>query len=166
MNFSAIPQGASVFVDANTFIYAFGPDPVLGPPSEALLERIENQEVQGFTSAHVLSDVAHRLMALEAMITLGWPQAGIAHRLKRHPQDLQRLSRYRQALDEIAAIRVQILPVHGHQVSRAADLSKQFGLLSSDALVVAIMREHGVTHLASNDSDFDRVPGLTRYAPI
>ena len=24
----------------------------------------------------------------------------------------------------------------------------------------------GLTHLASNDADFDRVPGLTRYEPI
>jgi len=37
--------------------------------------------------------------------------------------------------------------------------------LSGDALVVAVMREHGLVNLASNDADFDRVPGLTRFAP-
>ncbi len=30
---------------------------------------------------------------------------------------------------------------------------------------VAVMQAHGLTHLASHDGDFDRVPGLTRYAP-
>jgi hypothetical protein len=25
---------------------------------------------------------------------------------------------------------------------------------------------HGLIHLASNDADFDRVPGITRYAPV
>jgi predicted nucleic acid-binding protein len=33
-------------------------------------------------------------------------------------------------------------------------------------LVVAMMQANGLTHLASHDSDFDRVPGITRYAPI
>ncbi len=42
---------------------------------------------------------------------------------------------------------------------------EQHALLSGDALVVAVMHERGFTHLASHDADFDRVPGLTRYAP-
>jgi predicted nucleic acid-binding protein len=37
--------------------------------------------------------------------------------------------------------------------------------LSGDALVVAVMRENGLAHLASHDADFDGVPGLTRYSP-
>jgi hypothetical protein len=31
------------------------------------------------------------------------------------------------------------------------------------------MKDHGLTgltDLASNDADFDRVPGITRYAPV
>jgi hypothetical protein len=32
-------------------------------------------------------------------------------------------------------------------------------------LVVAGMQAHGLMNLASNHADFDRVPGLTRYAP-
>jgi len=30
---------------------------------------------------------------------------------------------------------------------------------------VALMRQHGLTRLASHDADFDRLTGLTRYAP-
>ena len=32
-------------------------------------------------------------------------------------------------------------------------------------LIVVLMQQHGMTNLASLDEDFDRVPGLTRYAP-
>jgi predicted nucleic acid-binding protein len=32
-------------------------------------------------------------------------------------------------------------------------------------LIVAVMQAHGLTKIASNDTDFDRVPGLMRYAP-
>jgi predicted nucleic acid-binding protein len=56
--------------------------------------------------------------------------------------------------------------VGGPQVSQAADLSIQHGLLTNDALIVVVMRDHGLSHLASLDADFDRVPGIARYAPI
>ena len=39
-------------------------------------------------------------------------------------------------------------------------------LLTGDALIVATMRLHSLTKLASEDADFDRVPWLTRYEPM
>lgn len=165
MTFADIAVAAAVFLDANTFIYAFGPDPTLGPPCDQLLDRILRREIQGFTSSHVLSDVAHRLMTLEASAAFGWPMAGIARRLKRHSPQLQTLVRHCRALDEINLVGVQTLAVSGAQVSLAADASRQFGLLSSDALLVVVMRDNGLSLLASHDADFDRVPGITRYTP-
>ena len=44
-------------------------------------------------------------------------------------------------------------------------VSEKRELLTGDALIVAVMQANGLTHVASNDADFDRVPGLTRYAP-
>jgi predicted nucleic acid-binding protein len=41
MRFEDIPSGATVFLDANVFVYNFGPDPLFGLPSQNLLERIE-----------------------------------------------------------------------------------------------------------------------------
>jgi len=77
MTFAGIPNGALVFVDANTLLYHFGPHPTLQAPCQALLQRILRQEIVGVTSAHVLSDVAHRMMTIEAMNKLGWPAKGI-----------------------------------------------------------------------------------------
>jgi predicted nucleic acid-binding protein len=51
-------------------------------------------------------------------------------------------------------------------VLAATNFSQQFELLTGDALIVAMMRQHGLTDLASEDADFDSVPGLTRYAPM
>lgn len=166
MNFAAIPSGASLFLDANVFIYDFGPDPVLGPPSRSLLERIERGDIKGSVSAHVLNDIAHRLMTLEACQIFGWPYTGIGQRLRKHHAEIGRLVRSRQALDDIIAIGVQVLSVSMPDVLAAADLCRQFGLLSGDALAIAVMRSHKIADIASNDSDFDRVPGVTRYSPI
>ncbi|MCL4191633.1 MAG: PIN domain-containing protein [Thermoguttaceae bacterium] len=165
MNFSSIASGTSLFVDANVFVYSYAGDQVLGDPCTDLLERIELKDLQGFISASLFSEVAYRLMTLEACQTLGWSYAGIARQLRRHPAEIQKLQKFRKALDDIAAIGIRILPVSAPDVLMAGDLSIQHGLLSGDALILAMMHNNGLMHLASNDADFDRVPGITRYAP-
>src|SRR5713101_6697509 len=62
MTFADFVAGDTLFLDANTLVYHFGPDPVFGPPCTQLVQRIENQELQAFTSTHILGEVAHRLM--------------------------------------------------------------------------------------------------------
>jgi predicted nucleic acid-binding protein len=166
MTFADLVAGDSVFVDANTFIYHFGPDPVLGPPCSQLLERVENQELAGFTSTHSLAEVAHKLMTIEAGALFGWSLTGMANRLRRHPAEVQKLTAYEKALDQVSQGRVQVLPVPLPALLAAAAICRNTGLLINDALIVAIMQSHGLTRLASHDADFDRVPGLTRYAPV
>jgi predicted nucleic acid-binding protein len=48
----------------------------------------------------------------------------------------------------------------------AVTLCQQLGMLTNDALSIALMQVHGLTKIASSDTDFDRVPGITRYAPV
>jgi predicted nucleic acid-binding protein len=165
MIFSALPSGESVFVDANPFVYHFSPHPVLGPACNQLLKRIEQKDLHAFTSAHVLSEVAHRLMTFEAITRFGWSPGKLTLRLRQNPAAVQQLVHFRQAIEEIVQLGIPVLPISGALVVQAAPLSQQTGLLSNDALIVAVMQANGLTNLASGDADFDRVPGLTRYAP-
>jgi predicted nucleic acid-binding protein len=166
MTFDALAAGQSLFVDANVFLHYFTMHPRYGSACQKLLDRIDNHELVGFTSAAVLSEVVHRLMTIEACQRFGWAAKGIARRLRRHPTDVQQLARSRQAVDEITLIGIDVLPVAKPQVSQAPDISRQTGLLCGDAVIVAVMQANGLTHLASKDADFDRVPGITRYAPL
>jgi predicted nucleic acid-binding protein len=166
MTFDAIPLGTAVFLDANTVIYHFTAHPQYGIACTRLLERIEHQEIQGFTSAHVLADVAHRLMTIEAMTRLGWPATRLAARLRQHHTEIPNLTLYQQALVTLGQMGIQALLLSEHLVLAAAGASQQFELLTGDALIVAVMRHHGLTHLASVDADFDRVPGLVRCTPV
>jgi predicted nucleic acid-binding protein len=165
MIFADIPAGAAVFADANTLIYHFTTDPKYGLACSQFIKQVETKNVQGFTSAHVLADVAHRLMTLEAMALLGWPYAGIAARLRKHPNEIARLSIYHQAITRIPLLGFQVLPVTFPLVETATLLGRHH-LMMGDALIVAAMQANGLSHLASNDADFDRAPGITRYAPI
>jgi predicted nucleic acid-binding protein len=166
MIFKDIPDGLSVFIDANTLVYHFTAHSTMGAACTELLERIERKEVTGYTSSHVVAEMAHRLMTIEAMGLFGWPAQGIVTKLRNHPAEVQQLGRHRQAIDELSLLYVQVLPVEQRQVSGAADVTRQTGLLFNDGVIVALMRDHGLTALASNDADFDRVPGITRYAPL
>ncbi len=166
MSFASIPNGSQVFIDANPLVYHATADATYGAACKQLMERIARGEIEGFTSTHVLGDLAHRVMTLEAMLLLGWPAKGIVARLRQHPAEVQKLTRFRQAVDDLPQIGVKVLPIDFSLVSAATALSQQHGLLTGDALVVAVMVQHGLTQLASRDADFDRVPGITRYAPV
>jgi predicted nucleic acid-binding protein len=166
MTFARISNGSQVFLDANTLVYHATADPTYGAACKQLMERIARRDIEGLTSAHVLGDVAHRVMTLEAIAQLGWSAQGIGNRLRQHPAEVQKLTRFRQAVDEVAQSGIQVLTIDGQLVATAALLSQQHGLLTGDALIIAVMRQHHLTNIASLDADFDRVPGITRYGPV
>ncbi len=163
MKLDDLQAGENVFLDSNTLVYHFIPFPVLGPLCTKLINRIERKEVFGFTSTHVLSEVAHRLMTTEASQLFGW-KTKVVNRLKQQPAAIQKLTTFRQAIERIPQIGIQILIIPEQMIATAAALSVQYGLLSNDALLVALMQANGLSNLASSDADFDRVPGLVRYS--
>lgn len=165
MIFAQIPPGVAVFLDANTLVYHFTNEPKYGAACTQLVRRVEQGQLQGFTSTHVLADVAHRLMTVEAMQMFGWPPARIAVQLRRHRQEIPKLKVYLEAIARIPFLALCVLPVTQPLVEAATVLSQQLGLLTGDVLIVAVMQNHGLTNLTSNDSDFDAVPSLTRYGP-
>ncbi|MGH7170894.1 MAG: type II toxin-antitoxin system VapC family toxin [Gemmataceae bacterium] len=166
MTFLDLVAGDAVFLDANTFVYHFAPDPRWSNSCGQLLQRIQNQEIAGHTSAAILGEVAHRLMTIAARARHRWSSGKLVHHLKKSPHLVQTLTNSEAAVASIVGSRVHVFPVDAGLVVAAAAVSRQTGLLTNDALTVALMQAHGLTKLASNDPDFDGVTGITRYAPV
>jgi predicted nucleic acid-binding protein len=166
MTFASILAGLSLFVDANIFIHHFGWDPLLQAPCQELLERIARQEVTGFTTVHTVTEMAHRLMTLEAINVNGLPANGIAQRLRNNPAEVQKFTRFRQAIQGIPQFGVQFISMPEALLDVTAAVSQANGLLISDAQIVAVMQANGLSRVASTDRDFDRAPGRVRYRPI
>jgi predicted nucleic acid-binding protein len=158
--------GDSIFVDANILVYHFGPHPTLGPVCHQLIQRIENRDLQGFTSTHVLGEVAHQLMIVEAANRPGWGLGKVKQRLQQQPAVLQNLTLFRTAVESVLQSSLTVLTIAPSLVGAAVVLSQQHGLLTNDALTIALMQANGLANLASHDTDFDRVPGITRYGPV
>jgi predicted nucleic acid-binding protein len=164
MTFPDLVGGESIFLDANPLVYHFAPHPTMGAACTQLITRIGNGELQALTSTHVLSETAHHLMTFEASAQFGWTTK-VVQRLKQQPACVQQLATFRQAIEQVPQLGIAVLTIPPGLIATAAAISQQTGLLSNDALIVAVMRANGLTKLASNDTDFDRVPGLVRYAP-
>jgi len=165
MTLEDIPLGASIFLDSNILVYHFAPHSTLGSACTKLVKRIGAAEIQGFTSIHALTEVAHRLMTIEAMQKFGWTATGLAARLRKHRSEIPRLTIYRDAIADLSQSGINVLQITEHVLRQATDVSRQYELLTGDALLIAVMRGHRLTNLASHDADFDRVQGITRYAP-
>jgi len=165
MTLDQIPAGAPVFVDSNILVYHFQPHPGFGPMCNRLVERIERQDIEGFTSTALLGELAHRLMVIEAGALPGWPGGKVLNRLKHQPDVVKQLTLFQTAVEAVLQSRIQVLTVPAMLVSTAATLSRLHGLLTNDAIILALMQARRLTHLASHDADFDGLPGLIRYAP-
>jgi len=140
MTFADLVPGDAVFIDANTFTHHFEPNPRWGPACTQLLQQIENQQFIGYTSTHVIGEVCHRLMTMEAHALWGWQLAGIGNRLRTSPTEVRKLSRFRAAVEELLQSNLHILTVTPASLLAGVALSQQVGLLTNDALIAAIMQ--------------------------
>ena len=151
MTFADLVAGDHVFLDANTLVYHFGPHPTLGAACNQLVQRIENRELSGSTSTHVLGEVAHRLMLFEASelarLVLDRRERSSAEEARNGSGPVPVSCGGRSVLQS----RVPVLSIAPALIAAATAVSQQTGLLSSDALM-AIMRASGLTKLAGADA--------------
>ncbi len=132
------------FLDTNVFMYAAGREHPLKAPCVAVLRRVAREELDVLTNAEVLQEILYRYGAI------GELQRGV---------HLARL-----AVDQVAG---EVLPVTLADMHRTFDLVDRYGteITGRDAVHVATMLNHGLTHLISADTHFDIVEGITRLDP-
>jgi predicted nucleic acid-binding protein len=162
MRLDRVPAGTPIFLDANIFIYHFTG---VSRQSTALLSRCEAGHVRGITGVHILAEVAHRLMAIEAVRKGLVAPGNVAAKLRAHPEVVRALTDYQADLDTLLAIGIQVLSLGPEDFVASADIRRTTGLLTNDSLSVAMLRRERLGALATSDPDFQRVPGLRTYLP-
>ena len=86
--------------------------------------------------------------------------------LKRNSEVISRLSISRSNIEEIMNLEgLQIVEVPAHLFKKAVEISWKYGLLATDALLVATMRHYGIKKIATFDKDFERVDFLKLWKP-
>lgn len=158
-----LPRGAHVFLDANIFLYHV----LEGRPScAALFRRAQAKEIHAITSAIVLAEVAHRLMLAEIVQRCSLASSrGARNLLRRRPEHVALCTATNHFLHQVRRLGVRVLPLGWRELAMVPDLSRRYRLLTNDALIVATMTRYRLTHLASNDADFERVHDLMIWKP-
>lgn len=160
-----IPDGTAAFVDANILHYAVVPTPPFSQHVYPFMDRLTTGEINGVASVPVLADAQHKTMLSLLAAQYGLSRAKLVGWAKKHPSEMCALAGLTEAVQLLRSATVRLLPLDSALLSEASHASIQYGLLTNDAIIVALMHRHGITHLATNDDDFDRVPGITVWKP-
>jgi predicted nucleic acid-binding protein len=162
LRLSDISSGATVFVDANVPLAAILSEERFAE-AEAFLRRVASQEIVAVTSVVVVSEVFHRALIAETCEALNVTYSAALRCLKDDPSIFHRLFKCYEAADEFSRLCDQVLMLDQEILTQALQLSKEYGLLVSDATHVALMAAHGLVNVASFDQDLKRAPSLKLY---
>ena len=162
MSLAELPDGDSVFIDANIFIYHFGGR---SPECKAFLERCARRELLGYTATPVLAEVLHRLMIAEAIMKGLVTAKTAVRKLGETPALVKQLTQYQEDVSKISQMNITILALTSEIVQTSAEVRNREGLLTNDSLIVACMRTQGLSKLATANGDFDQVSGVDVYKP-
>jgi predicted nucleic acid-binding protein len=158
---SDIPTEARVLIDANIFVYAANGN---SHECEEFLQRCSRQELRGITTFEILSETCHRLMIDEAMATRLISRPSVSQ-LRNRPDTVSKLGAYWRHLSLLLNLNILRLPLDEGRFRDGQPLRQAYGLLTNDSFLLAGAVRYAINHLATNDTDFERVPWLTVYKP-
>ena len=133
----------AAFIDANVPIYASGREHPNKEPCARVLMMAAEHPLSFVTDVEVLQELVHRYLASGRWV-LG-----------------------REVLQGFAEVmHGRIEPVYAGDIFLAARLAdSHLGVSARDLLHAAVMRRLGTDRIISADTDFDRLPGVTRLDP-
>ncbi|GAB4381393.1 MAG: hypothetical protein Kow0042_31940 [Calditrichia bacterium] len=162
MNLNDISSGESIIVDAKIVVYAI--QHVSGQ-CEELLYRCAEDEIKCCLPAHILAEIMHQLMIIEAREN-GWiAGANPARQLTAKPELVKRLVKYEELMHDILSVGFQIEPLMPNDFLTAISIQNRYGLLTNDALFVSIAKRLHIRALVSTDKVFERVTDYVVYTP-
>ncbi len=164
--FRHIPANVSVMLDANVVIYALFPQVSLHTSCKKLLEQGAQDEIKLHLVVNTVADIIHRAMILEVMAQGLFQKSGDAVTyLKQHPPAVQQLTRYKTILRDLVQAQVNILPLTHRDLHRSKQYRDKYGMMTNDSIILAVMQREKIQYLATNDADFQRVPGFAVRQP-
>lgn len=131
------------FIDTNIPMHALGSQHPLKQPCIQVLADVGVRPLRTWTNAEVLQELLYRYFALKQQ------------------------QRAIQATQYFVSIIDSVLPVTHTDIERAMTLLTQLSHLPvPDAIHVATMYAHGLTHIISADKHFANLPGIVRVHPF
>ena len=157
----------SIFVDANIFIYASQGELGYGRACIDFLELIEYMEIKAITTPVVLNEVSYKLLIAKAGELLDTNRFWKIHKELKDQKFIKTCYRiveeFRDYIDTLRGLKVEDVRID--DFNRSVDLGHKFGLVTTDSYHAAAMKRLQIKHLATNDSDFERVDFIEVWNP-
>lgn len=160
---SRLPAGQTVFIDANIFIYHFTG---ISQECSSFLERCEGGQLWGVTAVHILLEVLHRLMMIEAVTKRLVTSGNVAKKLRGKPGVVKQLADCQTQTEAILEMGVEVVGLTSDILKISHPFRQRDGLLVNDSMTAGLMRAEGILNLATADLDFTRVEGIRVYRPL
>lgn len=157
-----MPTQISVLIDANIFIYHLGG--VSSDCSEFLL-RVALGEVEAYVTTVVIGEMLHRRMIGEAVSKKLVTSKQALKRLKANPKIVSALTDYIVDIETILELPLKVINATSADIRVSHPLRRAYGLLVNDSINFACAQRIGLTHIATHDDDFNRLPSVTVWNP-
>ena len=133
----------AAFIDVNVPIYAAGREHPYKEPCARILMMVERNPLEFVTSVEVLQELVHYYLAS-----------------RRWEIGREVLKSFSELMHD------RIEPIYEEDIHFASSLADLHSHISTrDLLHASVMQRIGAEHIISADTDFDRLPGITRLDP-
>lgn len=153
----------SVYVDTNILYMYLRVDPNHIGTIKAFLEKVVSGQIEAFVGVPVLDELYYRLLLAQLRESAGRNpldvlRDDVAGAIAAHGGVIETAMRKLVSLPNL-----NVVGVESTDFDRMMGNIRTFSLLPRDALHLAIIQRLGLAAIASDDRDFDRVEGITRY---
>lgn len=163
MKLKGIQRSSKVFIDSNIITYHLSGHSIFGGASRNFLKDVERGEYESYVNDVVLSEVLLNFIKSELFRLRGIKPHRVVREIKRDPS-LIGLVNFDAVTKLFENLRVEILPVE-YKCKELVEFISGYFLLPNDALHVATMKRYGITNIATNDPDFERVGWIKVWKP-
>jgi predicted nucleic acid-binding protein len=159
---STLPSSERVFIDSNILTYHLLKDPIHGKRCKEFIGRAENDEFEGFISPIIVSETLFNFIKANIVKDYRIRPKEVVSFLKANPKVISKID-FGSASDLFEVF--CILSISELDVEECYKVIKDHALLTNDAFHVATMKRYGITNIATNDPDFERVGWIKVWKP-
>lgn len=132
--------------------------------AEIFLLKVKEGEIFGFINGRIIDEVFHKLLMAQISNKYKIKLRDALTYTNVNPEVLKKFQTPTSIIEDILDFDgIKILEIDKKIVSQAIEFSDR--LLFSDAIHVSCCKVYGIRNIATNDSDFERVPFLDIWKP-
>ncbi len=167
MKLSQFDSDEEIYIDANIFINTMLKNPKYFDSCKSFLEKVERGEVNAVISPLVLDEVCFKIIIETLRTKLEMRGSEIIEEIKKNPKLINSVK------PELMTFLFIIENYRGLKIISARSLTGiktienivNHNLLPRDALHLAVMDSYSIKHIATADSDFERINSINVWMP-